>query len=364
MKILYAIQGTGNGHISRAIEIIPFLQQKGDLDILISGTQADISFPFPLKYKFKGLSFSFGKKGGIDLLDTFKKGNLRRLLKEIKMLPVEQYDLVINDFEPVSAWACYLKNKECISLSHQAAVINKKSPRPKHGDIIGKTVLKRYAPVSARYGFHFKAYDKNIFTPVIRREVRQLQPVNDGHYTVYLPAYGEKRIIKVLRLFEDTRWHVFSKHCKKPFTQKNISISPVSNENFIKSMVTSEGVLCGAGFETPSEAIFLKKKLLVIPMKGQFEQHCNAAALKEMGIPVIKSLKLKHVVIIRAWLRSPVKVIINYPDITEAIIDNIIQQHYKKERKQLPAPTNKSFSVKQLRALTLKKILSRLIGNS
>jgi uncharacterized protein (TIGR00661 family) len=358
MKILYAIQGTGNGHISRAIEIIPFLQQKGDLDILISGTQADISFPFPVKYKFKGLSFSFGKKGGINLLDTFKKSNLRRLLKEIKMLPVEQYDLVINDFEPVSAWACYLKNKECISLSHQAAVINKKSPRPQHKDIIGKTVLKRYAPVSARYGFHFKAYDKNIFTPVIRKEMRQLEPVNDGHYTVYLPAYSEKRIIKVLSLFEDVRWHVFSKHCKKPFIQKNISIGPVNSENFIKSIATAEGVLCGAGFETPAEAMYLKKKLLVIPMKAQFEQHCNAIALKEMGVAVIKNLKLKHAGIIKEWLRSPVKVIVNYPDITEVIIDNIIQQHYKKERKPLPALPNKSFSVKQLRALTLKKIFN------
>ena len=42
MKILYAIQGTGNGHLSRARDIIPALQNKGDLDILVSGTQADV----------------------------------------------------------------------------------------------------------------------------------------------------------------------------------------------------------------------------------------------------------------------------------------------------------------------------------
>ena len=39
MKILYAIQGTGNGHLSRARDIIPILQKKGDVDILVSGTQ-------------------------------------------------------------------------------------------------------------------------------------------------------------------------------------------------------------------------------------------------------------------------------------------------------------------------------------
>lgn len=62
MKILYAIQGTGNGHMTRASAIIPILMNKGEVDILISGTQADLSLPFPVKYTYKGLSFIFGKK--------------------------------------------------------------------------------------------------------------------------------------------------------------------------------------------------------------------------------------------------------------------------------------------------------------
>ena len=62
MKILYAIQGTGNGHISRARDFIPALQQFADVDILISGTQVDVSLPQEIKYKFKGAGFVFGKK--------------------------------------------------------------------------------------------------------------------------------------------------------------------------------------------------------------------------------------------------------------------------------------------------------------
>src|ERR1700730_7496760 len=123
LKILYAIQGTGNGHLSRARDIIPLLQQKGDLDILISGTQADVELPYPIKYRFKGLCFIFGKKGGIDVLDTFRKSNLKRLFRAMKHLPVEEYGLVISDYDPVSAWACRMKHKPCIGLSHQAAVM-------------------------------------------------------------------------------------------------------------------------------------------------------------------------------------------------------------------------------------------------
>jgi len=61
MKILYAIQGTGNGHISRARDIIPILSQKGQVDILISGIQSDVDLPYDIKYRFKGLSFILEK---------------------------------------------------------------------------------------------------------------------------------------------------------------------------------------------------------------------------------------------------------------------------------------------------------------
>lgn len=226
MKVLYAIQGTGNGHISRARDIIPILKQKCEVDILISGIQADVDLPYEIKYRLKGLSFIFGKKGGIDLLATYRKSNIRRLYKEIKNLPVEAYDLVINDFEPVSAWACRIHHKTCIGLSHQSAVINKKSPKPLSKDLLGNTVLNNYAPVSDSFGFHFENYDKNIFTPVIRSQIRQAKPKSKKHFTVYLPAYSDKKIIEVLSAIKNTEWEVFSKHTKKSYTEKKYSNHP------------------------------------------------------------------------------------------------------------------------------------------
>lgn len=327
LNILYAIQGTGNGHLSRARDIIPILQTKGNLDLLVSGTQADIDLPYEVKYKLNGLSFIFGKKGGVDIVETYKRGDIRRLLTEIKQLPLDDYDLVINDFEPVSAWACYLKSKPCVSLSHQAAVIAKKAPKPKKQDLIGKATLKNYAPTTAQFGFHFECYDNHTYTPVIRQEIRNQKIENHGHYTVYLPSYDDEKIIKTLAEVPDVSWQVFSKHTKENYQKGNISIFRINNEAFIRSMATSAGVLCGAGFETPSEALFMKKKLLVIPMKNQFEQHCNAAALKLMGIPVLKNLKKKHVSKIKEWIHRGPIIPVDYPDNTEKIIDLILSKH-------------------------------------
>jgi predicted glycosyltransferase len=150
---------------------------------------------------------------------------------------------------------------------------------------------------------------------------------------------------------------VFLKHNKKAIEVNNISIRPVTNNAFIKSMANAEGVLCGAGFETPAEALFLKKKLMVIPMKGQYEQHCNSTALKMMGIPIIKSLKTKHANKIKNWIESGINISVDYPDITENIIDNIFQKHIATG----PAILGKKIhSEKAFRKITLKKIFSQL----
>jgi uncharacterized protein (TIGR00661 family) len=187
--------------------------------------------------------------------------------------------------------------------------------------------LKNYAPVTAQYGFHFKSFDKNIFTPVIRQQVREEEVSNKGHYTVYLPAYDDKRLIKRLTEFSDITWDVFSKHNKKAFTQKNVTIQPIENKAFVRSMAQSAGVLCGGGFETPAEALFLKKKLMVIPMKNQYEQQLNAELLREIGVPVIKSLKPKHNDKILDWLQNGNVIKVNYPDNTQKILDLLFDEY-------------------------------------
>lgn len=327
MKILYAIQGTGNGHLSRARDIIPILENKGELDILVSGTQVDIILPYHVKYRLKGMSFVFGKKGGVDLWDTYLKNNIKRIMRELRSVPIDNYDLIINDFEPISAWASYLKRKPCVALSHQSAVLSENAPLPKQKDLTGRFILKNYAPAGLKYGFHFARFNEQTYTPVIRKQVRELDVFNKGHYTVYLPSYSDKKLIKHLSEFKDINWQVFSKHNKKVATVKNVSIKPIENESFIKSMASSAGVLCGAGFETPAEALFLNKKLMVVPMKNQYEQHCNAATLKSLGIPVIKNLKKKRAPSIESWLNNGKSIDVDFPDITENIIDRLIQTH-------------------------------------
>ncbi len=331
MKILFAIQGTGNGHLSRARDVYPALAQYGQVDVLVSGIQADVQVPFPIKYTCYGMSFIFGKKGGVDMLQTAKKLKLFRLIKDIRSLPVKDYDLIINDFEPVSSWACRINKVPCISLSHQAAVLHPLAPKPPKKDWMGYMVLKYYAPVSEAYGIHFANYAPNIFTPVIRHDVRNLTPSDLGHYTVYLPAYNDDALVKHLSHFRDVQWQVFSKHNSKPFVFENVNVQPIENNAFLKSMASSSGLLCGAGFEGPAEAMFLGKKVLVIPMTAQYEQHCNAAGAATLGASVIQMLDERNYPQIARWLSEGTRIHVNFPDHINDIVKQIITKHAPKK---------------------------------
>ncbi len=326
MKILYAIQGTGNGHVSRAREIVPLLQKHGDLDILISGTQADVKLSQEVKYKLHGMSFVFGKKGGVDHFKTWRDMNLFRFRNDMKAVPLNDYNLIINDFEPVTAWACRSQGIESVSLSHQASFKSKKVPRPKTIDW-GKLILSHYAPTTHHVGFHFQRYDDFIYTPVIRSEIRNTVPTNLGHYTVYLPALDDRSLVKILKQIPAVKWEVFSKHTKIGYQDGNVFVAPVNNEGFNKSLASCAGLFTGGGFEGPSEALFLGKKLLVAPMRFQYEQQCNAYALKELGLPVIWGSNKNWIPILKDFVNNQQEYHFDFPDETEAIVGDVVRRY-------------------------------------
>ena len=124
----------------------------------------------------------------------------------------------------------------------------------------------------------------------------------------------------------DVKWEVFSNHYKgNPYTQGNVTIYPVSNDGFVKSLTSSEGLLSGAGFETPAEALFLGKKLMVIPMRGQYEQESNAEALQRLGVHVVKTVDSSFDTILRNWIDSSNVYRTDYVNNLPSIIESIVE---------------------------------------
>jgi uncharacterized protein (TIGR00661 family) len=280
MKILYAIQATGNGHIIRARHHIPMLKSVADVDVLQSGSLSDIDLGFDIKYKFKGLSFKYDSSGGISYMKTMASLSVPTLIRDIKNLDLN-YDLVISDFEPISAWASKHKDILCMGSSHQYSFKSKKVPRPTERSCSGEFILKELAPANIGIGFHYKSYDDFIVEPTIRKELVDVNITSDGSYVVYLGAYSKKQIYDILSKFPSVKFYVFVKGQTKEEWGSNSCFLPISVELFTQKLIGCEGVITAGGFESTSECLHLGKKMLVIPIKGQYEQLCNCAALRQ-----------------------------------------------------------------------------------
>lgn len=279
MKILYALNGTGYGHASRAMSILPILKHY-DVDILVSGEMDLIDIGYEIKYRFKGFTFVYNK-GKIDYWKTFKQLNLIQFVKDIVSLPVSQYDLVISDFEPISAYAAKFRGVKSLSLSHQASFLSEDTPRPSKIDKAAEWMLKNYAPCEFNIGFHFKQYDDFILPPHIRSVIRDNKgrTTNDGFILVYLSAYNINDLIRIFSKYKDHQFVIFSSQVDKSgWNKSNIEFRPADPSSFMYALLKCSGVITGGGFETVAEALYLNKRVLTIPIKGQYEQECNATA--------------------------------------------------------------------------------------
>ena len=284
MKILYGIQLTGNGHITRSIKIITALKSAGfDVDIITSGTNSQLKLPFEIKKQFQGLSFFYNKKGGIDWIKTLLSLKLKQFLSDLKY-DVSSYDLVISDFEPVSAWSAKKYNKKSLGIGNQYSFRSKKTPRPFFKDIFSELFIKYFAPCKEHIGINYEKYDEFITLPIISDDFLNKRVTNKKFYLIYLPSMSSKFISDQINTYGTGNWKVYSPDVLKDVTDGIVKLKKLDKEKFSKDLLNCSGVITASGFSTTSEALVLGKKLWSIPIKGQYEQLCNAKALKKMGI--------------------------------------------------------------------------------
>ena len=300
-KIFYAVQATGNGHVSRAQQLYPYLQQFGEVDFFISGNNANLDFKLPIKYKSQGCSLHYSKCGGLNYIDVVKNIKPYMMYKDAKSLPLEKYDVIINDFDFVTSLACKLKKLPSVQLGHQASFQSDATPRPDKKSVMGETILKHYAHATKHIGFHFQKYDSFVLPPVIKEEFINVQPTDLNHVTVYLPSFQKHCLLEAFNRLPQIRFHWFLDSIESIRTEKNITYYPINQALFNKSLLSCHGLITGGGFETPSEALYLGKKLISIPIKNHYEQQCNAAAIKQMGVKVLQDIGDDFSEIIEKW---------------------------------------------------------------
>ncbi len=317
MRILYGIQGTGNGHLSRARVMAKSLQKaEVHVDFFFSGRCQSQFFDMQCFGEYQveaGLTFAT-QHGRVSRAKTAWKNSVPSLISDIYSLNLSGYDLVLNDFEPVSAWAAKLQGVTSIGISHQAAL---KHAVPKVGESwFNDALLNYFAPVDISLGCHWHHFGFDILPPFV--EVDPAISNNAHEIVVYLPFEDADAIVSLLAAFTDYRFYIY--HSEKPTLRcpEHIIWSGFNREGFKLRLSSCGGVISSAGFELASEALTLGKKLLVKPLQGQFEQLSNVAALELLGAAeTMTSLNSEAV---RRWLKSAVPEPIHYPQVGDALV--------------------------------------------
>ncbi|MGD9057680.1 MAG: glycosyltransferase family protein [Desulfobacterales bacterium] len=319
MKILYGVQATGNGHISRSREVIHHLKALGhDIRVVLSGRdpsllwEMDIFEPYDT---FRGLTF-ISQRGKVRIIRTALQLNVIQFYRDIHTYDASGFDLVVTDFEPVAARIARRNNIPSIGVGHQYAFLH--DIPVKKADPFSMWVVKNFAPTDYAAGLHWHHFDKPILPPIIPTHLKNDSQIMPEKILVYLPFETLEDIESLLKLFTT---HQFFIYCNIAAARDNTNLHwrPFSRDGFLKDLINCDGVISNAGFELLSEALYLGKKLLIKPLAGQMEQASNAHVISELQLgKVMKKLSQNAV---EQFLKAPSGMSKRYPDVARMVAE-------------------------------------------
>ena len=314
-RIIYAVAGEGYGHSSRAHLVgqrfldagheVMFVASQKALQYLRSIYGARVREVF-------GLSFAY-RRGRIDPVQTF----IRNLLQVARANSLNQRlfrqvyhafapDLVITDFEPFTGWWALRRRIPFISLDNEhllTACHLEHRPRYLLPRATATAVTKSFGIGAARYVVtnFFRTPLKSdravLAPPIVRPIVTTLEPSNAGHVVVYWTTGTEEaRLRSVLHRFPDQTFYVYG--FGKSARVGNCVFKEASTEGFLADLASARGAVASAGLSLISECMYWRKKMLLLPLLGQYEQIVNAHYFEKLGLG-ITARRLKEAVLQR-----------------------------------------------------------------
>lgn len=315
MRILYGVQATGQGHISRARAMADALQRHPDVQVtwLFSGRPRDRLFDMEPFGDFKhrsGLTF-VTEAGRLRYRKTVTANRYGQFLRDVQQLDLKAYDLVVTDYEPVTAWAGKLKKRAVLGIGHQYAFGQN---TPVEGRSFAQyAVMSWFAPVKRSVGLHWSNFGDNVLPPILDLPPRPPGETQD-HILVYLPFEDQATVTQWLNGFPE---HCFLQYASAlPNDQRgNVGRRTANIAGFKADLATCRGVVCNCGFELISECLHWCKPVLTRPLAKQMEQLSNGAALETLGYATVMR-QIDNDLTAR-WLAAPPEAPdLSFPDVS------------------------------------------------
>jgi uncharacterized protein (TIGR00661 family) len=319
MKILYGVQATGNGHISRSREVVRQLKDMGhDVRVLFSGRDPSLLWEikgFEPYDAFRGFTF-ITRRGKVQKVRTALQLNLFQFYRDILSYDTTGFDLVVTDFEPLSARIARRNDIPSIGIGHQYAFLH--DIPVKKADPFSMWVIRDFAPADYSVGLHWHHFEKPILPPIISAHLKANSQTKQDKILVYLPFESLDDIEFLLRPITTHHFFIYCDIAEARDDDK-IHLRPFSRYGFLKDLQDCNGVISNAGFEFLSEAIYVGKKPLVKPLSGQMEQASNAYVISQLKLGMVMP-KLNQDSV-EEFLAAPSIRPTRYPDVARIIAE-------------------------------------------
>jgi len=299
-RIIYGVSGEGSGHSSRSSEVLPDLIERGH-EVRVATYARGISNlcrDFDC-IEIEGLTI-VSRDNRVSRIGTLVE-NLRRCARlgrryaRLRREGFEEFrpDIVITDFEPMTAYLARLNGIPLITVDNQqrmryvryepppgmvldrhltVAIIAAMIPRP------NASCVTAFVPGEPTNDHTW------IFPPLVRREIRARAASEGDKFLVYTTSGYDTLNAVLKKRFREHRFIVYGSG--REDTDANLEFRLPSKEGFISDLVAARGVIATAGFTLISESLYLGIPYLALPTTGQFEQQLNAWQLEESGYGV------------------------------------------------------------------------------
>ena len=293
-------------------------KQHPDVDVtwLFSGRPRERLFdmePFGDFQHRAGLTF-VTEAGRLRYRKTIMANRYWQFIRDVQRLDVTAYDLVVTDYEPVTAWAGKLKGQSVLGIGHQYA-FGKNTP-VEGRSLAQHAVMSLFAPVTRGVGLHWSDFGDNVLPPIL-----DLPPAAPGgvqdHILVYLPFEDQAVVTQWLNGFSEHRFLQYASTLPND-EQGNVGRRTANIAGFKSDLASARGVVCNCGFELISECLHWRKPVLTRPLAKQMEQLSNGAALEALGYATVMR-QIDNELAARWLAAPPVAPVLSFPNVSAAL---------------------------------------------
>jgi len=300
VRIVYGVQSTGKGHLSRFLGLKPLFVRDGhELLVIVTGQDEPPRYFYDAlqdvrHYRFQGLSMIENGEGGISRRGTVKAfaGNLPELFESFwtahNIISTFEPDLIVSDFDPITGSPFVAPGTRKIGIGNTATLSHPEAARPSkvRMDRFNVGVIRKLftSGLDVELGCHFYPLDDSCLPPILRPEVLAQPTCNLGHVVVYHAFRGLLPPIQEYAARHPERpIVVYGSETRPADAPENLRFEEDA-DRFVEDLASCDAYVGTAGFQTISEAFFFAKKIVVQPIAAQYEQLWNAAELEQHGM--------------------------------------------------------------------------------